>query len=165
MSRRLPLVVLLLAVGRSCAAPEAGDEVLALIPPSAVATIQVNGIDRMQDRLDVLLKNAIPDRAQEVSRTVRDSIADAFAGRDLKALRPDGRILIAIADLENLPNDATLTFLFPAKSADDFRARFLRDEERKSLKKAGDLETVQWEDRKDRFYVVNLKDYVAVTSD
>src|SRR5207302_1763026 len=112
-----------------------------------------------------LLKTAVPDRATDASKTVRDTIAEAFAGRDLKALRPDGRLLIAIADVENLPDDATLTFLFPVKSTDEFRNRFLRDEERKTLKKAGDLETIQWEDRKDPFYVVNLKGYVAVTSD
>lgn len=143
----------------------AADDPLSLIPPKAIATLQVNGIGRVQDRLDKLLKNAVPDRADEASKAVRDAINEAFAGRDTKALRADGRVLIAIADIEKLPEAATLTFLFPITTADEFRTRFLSEEERKSIKKDGDLEVVQWEDRKEPFYLVNLKGYVALTSD
>src|SRR4051794_1820532 len=169
-----PLHSLLLALGVALpvtAAPTVkepagpADETLALIPPRAIATLQVNGLQRVQDRLDQLLKAAAPDRAADASKTIRDAIAQALAGRDAKVLRPDGRVLVAISDIEKLPDDATLTFLFPVKSGDDFRAQFLTDEERKSLKKEGDLERVQWEDRKEPFYLVNIKGYVVVTSD
>src|SRR4051812_41829452 len=161
---RLALIVLLLPTLSALAAP-VDDAALALIPPNAIAVVQVNGVERVQERLDKLLKTALPDRADEASRAVRDFIAAALAGRDLKGLRPDGRVLIGIAELEKLPDDATFTFLFPATSAADFRAKFLTVEERKSLKKDGDLETVQWEDRKEPYFLVNLKDYVAVCSD
>jgi hypothetical protein len=143
----------------------AADEALSLIPPKALATVQVNGIQRVQDRLDKLLKNAAPDRADQASKAVRDAINEALAGRDTKVLRSDGRVLVAISDIEKLPEAATLTFLFPVTSADEFRTKFLTEDERKSLKKDGDLEIVQWEDRKEPFYLVNLKEYVAVTSD
>jgi hypothetical protein len=161
MKPRLFLALALLAPVPAFAA----DETLSLIPPKALATVQVNGIQRVQDRLDKLLKNAAPDRADQASKVVRDAINEALAGRDTRALRPDGRVLISIADIEKLPEAATLTFLFPVTSADNFRTKFLTDDERKSLKKDGDLESVQWEDRKEPFYLVNLKEYVAVTSD
>jgi len=159
----LPLTATAAPTGKDPAAPP--DEALALIPPKAIATVQINGLGRVQDRLDKLLKAAAPDRADQASKAVRDAIADALAGRDTRALRPDGRVLIAIADVEKLPDDATLTFLFPVKSGDDFRAQFLTEEERKSLKKDGDLESVQWEDRKEPFYLANLTGYVVVSSD
>lgn len=163
MNRRtLFALIACLLCGRTA---RAADDPLALIPPKAIATVQINGVQRVQDRLERLLKAAVPDRVDEASKAVRDAIADALAGRDTKALRPDGRVLIAIADLEKLPDSATLTFLFPVTSADDFRTHFLTADERKSLKKDGDLETLQWEDRKEPFYLVQVKDYVAVTSD
>jgi hypothetical protein len=60
--RYLPhLAAVLLFAGPLSAAD---DDVLALIPPPAIVTVQVNGIDRAQDRLDALLKTAVPDRAQ-----------------------------------------------------------------------------------------------------
>src|SRR5438067_12328845 len=95
-----PLVLALLAVGLASAAPV--DDTLALIPPKAIATVQVNGIGRVQDRLDRLLKTAVPDRADRASKAVRDALNEALAGRDTTALRPDGRVLIAIADIERL---------------------------------------------------------------
>lgn len=156
---------LLLAVALFAAPAFAADETLALIPPKAIATLQVNGVGRVQDRLERLIQTAAPDKADRASKAVRDAIKEALAGRDTKALRPDGRVLVAISDIEKLPEAATLTFLFPVTSADEFRTRFLTEEERKSLKKDGDLEVVQWEDRKEPFYLVNLKGYAAVTSD
>src|SRR5262245_42180023 len=102
--------------GKEPAAP--ADETLALIPPKAIATVQVNGLGRVQERLEKLIKAAVPDRADEASKALRDALSEALAGRDTKALRPDGRILVAIADVDKLPDDATLTFLFPVKSGD-----------------------------------------------
>ena len=162
MNLRLPSALVLFL---SAPLVAADDDALALIPPRATITVQVNGLGRVQERIEQLLTAAVPDRSVEISKAVRDAIGDALTGRDTNALRPDGRLLVGLADLDKLPDSATLTFLFPAKSADDFRARFLTGEERKSLKKDGDLEVVQWEDRKEPFYIVNLKDYVAVTSD
>jgi hypothetical protein len=138
---------------------------LTIIPPKAVAVIQVNGVERVQERLQALLKKAVPDQADDVARLVRSWLADALGGRDLKALRPDGRVIVAFSDLEKLPDDITVSFLFPASNADDFRKKFLTEEERKTLKKDSDLESVQWEDRPGRYYLVNLAGYVAVCSD
>jgi len=138
---------------------------LALIPPKAIAVAQVNGVERVQERLDKLLKTAVPDKSDEVSKAVRDALAEALQGRDTKVLRPDGRLLVAISDLEKLPDDATLTILFPVKSADDFKKGFLTDDERKSLAKDGDLETVKLEDRAEPFFLVPLSGYVAASTD
>ena len=78
-----------------------------------------------------------PRRADEASRTIRDAIGEALAGRDQSGLRPDGRVLVGIADIEKLPDDATFTFLFPIGNVADFRSKFLTVDERKSLKKDG----------------------------
>src|SRR5262245_5669272 len=120
MSRLRPgpaIALLLFALPLSAAEPA---DPLALIPPKAIAVAQVNGVERVQERLDKLLKTAVPDKADEASKAVRDGLAQALMGRDTKVLRPDGRLLVAISDLEKLPDDATLTILFPVKSADDF---------------------------------------------
>jgi hypothetical protein len=144
-------------------APKAADP-LSLVPPKAVAVIQVNGVERVQERLNALLKRAIPERADELSKNVRDALAETLAGRDLKGIRGEGRVLVAFSDLEKLPDDITVSFLFPA-APDDFRKKFLTEEERKSLKKDGTLESVQWEDRPGLYYLVDLPGYVAVCSD
>ncbi|HEX3148289.1 MAG TPA: hypothetical protein VHR66_09395 [Gemmataceae bacterium] len=135
------------------------------IPANAIAVVQVNGLERVQTRFNELLRTAAPDRADEASRAIRGFIATALGGRDLSSLRPDGRLFVCIADLEKLPDDAGFTFLFPATDATDFRSKFLTDEERKSLKKDGDLELVQWEDRKEPYFLIALKEYVVVCSD
>lgn len=145
-------------------APKTHDP-LALIPPKAVVVVQMNGVERVQERLHALLKKAVPDKADEASKVVRTAIGDALSGRDLKALRPHGRVLVAFSDLDKLPDDITVAFLFPATSADDFRKKFLTDEERKTLKKEEDLESLQWEDRPGLYYLVDLPGFVAVCSD
>src|SRR5688572_15344376 len=122
-------------------APRAADP-LTLVPPKSVAVIQVNGVERVQGRLNAMLKKAIPDKADEVSKNVRDALAETLAGRDLKGIRGDGRVLVAFSDLEKLPDDITVSFLFPVTSGDDFRKKFLTAEERASLKKDGGLESV-----------------------
>src|SRR5262245_6612836 len=108
VSRLTSLVMVVLAAAPLWAAPgkeaaPAADEALALIPPRAVAVVQINGIDRVQNRLDKLLQAAVPDRAAEMSKSLRDNIAQALAGRDTKGIVADGRVLIAIADIEKLP--------------------------------------------------------------
>jgi hypothetical protein len=161
---RIGPTIFLLTCALSASAAEPADP-LTLIPPKAIAVIQVNGLERTQDRLEKFLKNAVPDQADRASRSVRDAITDAFDGRDAKALRADGRILIAISDLEKLPDTATLTFLFPVKSEDEFKKGFLTEAERKSLAKDGDLQTVKLEDRPEPFYLVPLSGYVAACTD
>ena len=156
--------ILLLACALSATAAEPADP-LTFVPPKAIAVLQVNGLERTQDRIDKFLKIAVPDQADRASRSVRDAIADAFEGRDPKALRADGRILVAISDLEKLPDTATLTFLFPVTSEDEFKKGFLTEAERKSLAKDGDLETVKLEDRPEPFYLVPLSGYVAASTD
>ena len=141
------------------------EEVLALIPPKATAVVQVRGLERVQERLDALLKNAVPDRADHASKSVRTAVAEALEGRDPKALRPDGRILIAISDLEKLPDDATLTLVFPVRDPDDFRTKFLTEDERKTLRKDAGLEAVKLEDRPEPFYLAALPGYVAACTD
>jgi hypothetical protein len=169
--RHLAIGLALLAPVRAAAAPVGkdapplADDALALIPPKAIAVVQINGVERVLDRLNKLLQAAIPDKAAEASKAVRERVEEALQGRDLKSLRSDGRLLVAIADVERLPDDATLTFLFPVKDADEFKKGFLTDDERKSLKKDGDLETVKWEDRDEPFFLVPIKGYVAVSSD
>jgi hypothetical protein len=138
---------------------------LKLVPPNAIAVVQVNGVERVQERVDKLLKAAVPDKADQASKAVHDAVAEALQGRDLKALSPDGRLLVAISELEKLPDDATLTMLFPVKNADDFKKGFLTDDERKSLAKDGDLETVKLEDRAEPFFLVPLSGYVAACTD
>jgi hypothetical protein len=153
------------ATARAQVKEPAADEILRLIPPKAIAVVQVQGIERVQERLGKLLRTAVPDRADAAARSIREAIGDALAGRDLKVLRPDGRLLIAISDLEKLPDAATLTFLFPTTSADEFRKSFLTAEERKSLKQDGKLETVRWEDQPEPFFLVHIAGYTVVTSD
>jgi hypothetical protein len=167
----LGAAVVLLAAGPLTAAPggkePAGtpNEALALIPPNAILVVQLNGIDRARDRLDKMLQSAVPDLAAVAAKGINDALAEALSGRNLKALKGDGRILVAISDVEKLPDDATLTLLFPVKSADDFKKEFLTDDERKSLNKDGDLETVKLEDRDQPFFLVPVSGYVAVCTD
>jgi hypothetical protein len=168
---RLGAAALLLAAGPLVAAPAGKDtpggpdEALTVIPPKAIFVVQINGVERVQARLTKMLEKAVPDLAAEATKAIDKALADALSGRDLKVLKGDGRILFAVSDVEKLPDDATLTLLFPVKSADDFKKGFLTEEERKSLKKEGDLETVKMEDREEPFFLVAISGYVVVCSE
>ena len=80
------------AIANAQAKVAAADEVLHFIPPKAIAVVQVQGIERVQERLGKLLRNTVPDKADAVGRSIREAVGDAMAGRDLKVLRPDGRL-------------------------------------------------------------------------
>src|SRR5262249_12903332 len=167
----LGAAVVLLAAGPLTAAPGGKDptgtpdEALALIPPNAILVVQLNGIDRARDRLDKMLQSAVPDLAAMAAKGINDALAEALNGRNLKGIKGDGRVLVAISEVEKLPDDATLTLLFPVKSADDFKKDFLTDDARNSLTKGGGRETVELEDRDQPFFLVPVSGYVAICTD
>jgi hypothetical protein len=139
-----------------------GEKILNVVPRESVFVFQINGIQRVQDRLSKLFGTAVPDRAPDIAQEIDRTLQEIMAGRDLKGLRPDGRILIALADLDKLPDDATLSLFFPIKDHDSFKASFLLPEERKSLKADEGLQTVRLEERP--FYLVETPDYAILTS-
>lgn len=163
MSRLLP-VLLILALGSPLAAAP-GDDALSLASDKSLFVLQINGVQRAQDRLDALLKAAVPDIADRAATTVRETLAELLEGRDLKALRGDGRIVITVSDLDTAADKSGITFLFPVATADAFKKGFLTDAERASLKKDGPLEKLTFEDQDVPFYLAELKDYVAVSAD
>jgi hypothetical protein len=168
MSRLLLAALLLttpLAAAPGDKAPPPGEDVLALASDKALIVLQVNGVERAQERLNALLKAAVPDLADKAAQNVREMLAELLEGRDLKALRGDGRLLITIADLDQAADKAGITFLFPVRTADAFKKDFLTEPERTSLKKDGDLEQLKFEDQEVPFYLAELKDYVVVSAD
>jgi len=157
------LLAALLLTPPLAAAP--GEDVLALTSDKSLVVLQIHGVERAQDRLTTVLKAAVPDLADRATRNIRETLAEVLVGRDLKALRGDGRILITVSDLDTAADKAGITFLFPVQTADAFRKGFLTDAERTSLKKDGDLETLKFEDLDVPFYLAGLKDYVVVSAD
>ena len=159
------LVATPLAAAPGDKAPPPGEDVLALASDKALFVLQVNGAERAQDRLNALLKAAVPDLAEKAAQNVRETLAELLEGRDLKALRGDGRLLVTISDLDTAADKAGITFLFPVKTADAFKKGFLTEAERTSLKKDGDIEQLKFEDQEAAFYLAELKDYVVVSAD
>ncbi len=139
---------------------------LAQVPAKAPIVVSVRGFQRTQDRLVTMIKNAMPDLGPTVQAKMDDLLKDGmFQGRQLKGLKDDGHILLAVLampgkDLDSdKPQAAVIVRVTDYKA---FRDGLLKEDERKSLKKdkAG-YEVAKVEDGE--LYFIDRKDYAVVT--
>lgn len=158
-----------LAAGPVAAAPiakPAPDKVELPVPAKAMFVAQVRGVERTRDRLTKMVTAADAAAADAVTKGFEKIVTDALAGRDLKALAPDGRVFLVVTGVDGL-NDAAsaeVAVLFPTTDYKGFREKALTAEERKEFKK-GKAGVDQVETDGETTFLVDLtaKGYVAVT--
>jgi hypothetical protein len=134
----------------------------------APIVVQLNGVGTARERLEALIKNALPDDAPKLNKQIDAGFDALFQGRKLKAIVPAGRVYLTVEDVEKLGADAPAVALFvPVTGYKEFRETFLTDDERKSFEAGRGVDEVKLalggEPR--AAFMVDLKEYVAITPD
>jgi hypothetical protein len=169
---RLPLAaaVLALAAGTTAAAPapDTGKNAVLPYPAKAPVVVQVNGLEQVRDRLGKALTAAAPDLAPKLNKEIDDALKQALQGRHLSAVAK-GRLFLVVHDVSKIADDEpAVSLLVPVADYKAFRESFLTAEEKKSFEKGKDgVDTVKSSAAGNEMtvYLVDLKDYVAVTPD
>lgn len=166
------VVLAALAPAAGAAAPVPGDAGKAVtfpFPAKAPVVVQVNGHGTARDRLTAMLKNAVPDDVAEVTKVADEGIKELLGDRKLTAVPKDGRIFFVVNDIAALfDNRYTLSLLVPVTSYKEFRESFLTADERKAFEpgRAGvDEGKMTFFGEEHAAYMVDLKEYVAITPD
>lgn len=130
----------------------------------------LNGYERARERLTTLANTALPTEAPKLIKRLEGGLEKVFEGRKLTAVRKDARIFLALNDLgaafEN--EQPPVAVLVPVTSYKNFRDTFLTVEELKTIDEGRDgvdaIKTAAFGEEMPA-YMVDLKDYVAVTVD
>ena len=160
--------VLALAVSASAApAPPTARNVTLPYPAKAPVVLQVQGLERLKERLGKTLEALPPADADAVKKQLDGGLDQLLKGRKLNAVPKDGRVFVVAHDIAKLFGDdePPVSVLVPVTSYKEFQGSFLTADERKSLeagKGVDSLKTTAFGDER-TLYLVDLKDYVAVT--
>src|SRR5206468_1110007 len=115
--------------------PGEQDRPLAQVPATAPIVVQLHGFERTRERLDALLKNAMPDFAGPAREKMDAALKDALDGRELKGLTKEGHIFVVFTELPKAGQAVPkMAVLLPVTKYETFRDGLLKDEERKGLK-------------------------------
>lgn len=151
------------------APPDAGKVVTFPFPAKAPIVVQLNGIGSTRDRLMTMLKAALPDDFDAISKQADEGFKLLLADRKLTAIPKDGRVYVVVNDIAALfENTPAISVLVPVTSYKEFRESFLTADERKTFDagKNGvdDVKfTVFGTDQ--AVHMVDLKEYVAISPD
>ena len=144
----------------------ADDSSLGMVPAKSPIVVQVNGLEKARNRLGKFLGNALPDLAPKLAKKMEDGIAELAEGRDLKSISADERIYFVVNDLSNLTDNPQFAILLPVSSYAEFKKGFLKDDERKSIKKEDDgFDSIAITGKDEPGYMVDRKNYVVLTND
>jgi hypothetical protein len=154
------------------AAPVPGDAGKAIsfpFPAKAPVVVQVSGHGAARDRLTAMLKTAVPDDVADVTKAADEAIKELLGDRKLTAVPNDARIFFVVNDIAALfDNRLALSLLVPVTSYKEFRASFLTADERKTFEEGkGGIDEAKLTLLGDeqQVYLVDLKDYVAISPD
>jgi hypothetical protein len=129
-------LVLLLAGLRGTAAPAPGAaSALAQVPADAQVVVYLHGLERTQDRLGEMVKNALPDLGPKAVEQFRQQLEAGFMGRKPKGLPKDGAIFVVLPEIPNpAQQPPKMAVVLAVTRYTDFRDSVLNDDERKALK-------------------------------
>ncbi|HKI36940.1 MAG TPA: hypothetical protein VKA46_34125, partial [Gemmataceae bacterium] len=159
------LCALALAVPTTAApVPGEQDKPLAQVPAKAALVVQLRGFERTRDRLNTLIKNAMPDFAALAKQKMDDALKELLDGRELKGITKDGPIFLVFTELPQPNQDPPkMAVLVPVSSYETFRNGLLKEEERKEIKTDPlGYETASVNNK--AIYFVNRKNGYAVVS-
>jgi len=148
-------------------APAAGPNVALPYPAKVPLVLQINGFERVRDRLGKMLESLPPAEAKQAKKGLDDGLAHLLKDRKLDALPKEGRLFVVVHDFAKLADaEPAVSFLLPVTSYKEFKDTMLSAEERKSIEKAGaGIESMKSSaaGNEETLYLVDLKGYVAVS--
>lgn len=149
--------------------PAGGKGTVFPFPAKAPLVLSLRGYDTTRDRLNVMLKAALPKEAGQVTKLLDEQLDKLFKGRKLDALRKDARMFLALNDLASVVQDTpAISVLVPVTTHKDFLKTFLTEEERKTLENGRDgVDVVKTAalGEEQPVYLVDLKEYTAISLD
>jgi hypothetical protein len=152
----------------AAAAPVPGeqDKPLAQVPAKAAVVVQLKGLARTRERLEALVKNAMPDYADLAKEKIREAFDEALKGRNIDAVTKDGHIFLVVMDLASLSSPTPkMALLIPVTDYKKFRDGILKDDERKEVK----TDPLGYEnanvDGQPTYFIDRKNGYAAVTPD
>lgn len=137
---------------------------LAQVPATAPIVVQLHGYERTYDRLETLIKNAVPELAALARVQIDEFLKKVLGGRQLKGLTREGAIFLVFPEI---PQSGTavpkMAFVVPVTSYAAFRDGLLKEGERKQMTTdSNGIDSVVIE--RQRVYFVNRKNGYAVLS-
>lgn len=153
----------------ACPAPSEDDTrpgITFPFPARAHLVVCVNGYEATRAKLTKSLAAALPKEAQRLTRWLDEVWGDARRDRQLTAVRPDARLFLILHDIALLAEDEpAICVLLPITSYQEFRETFLTKDERQSLDAGKGVDAIRTTAFGDEthVYLVDLKDYVAIT--
>lgn len=144
----------------------AQDQPLAKVPANAPIVVQLNGLDNVKGRLGKMIGNALPDMAPLINQLIDGQLREMLNGRDLKGVNTKAPIFFVFASLDSLSNDQPdMLLLVPVSNYAEFRDNFLKDDEKKSLKKVDKgIESVILEAEDSPSFLIDMTSTVALTN-
>jgi hypothetical protein len=122
----------------AAAAPVPGEtdnKPLAQVPAKSAIVVQLKGLERTRERLNALIKNAMPDFADVAKEKIKEAFDEALKGRNIDAITKDGHIFMVITDMASLSGPTPkMAILVPVTDYKKFRDGILKDDERKEIK-------------------------------
>jgi hypothetical protein len=170
---RFVLAVLVAAVSTPVllAAPQDGGKAAGFpYPAKAPIVVCLNGYEKARERLTALATAALPLEGPKLVKRLDEGLENLLEGRKLSAVRKDARLFLVINELGRLFEDdqPPLAVLIPVTNYKDFRTSFLTAEELKSIDRGREgvdaIKTAAFGEECPA-YLVDLKDYVALTLD
>lgn len=135
-------------------------------PARVHLVVCVNGYEATRVKMTKSLAAALPKQAERLTRWLDEAWTDALSGRQLTAIRADARLFLVVHDVAQLAEDEpAVCVLVPITSYREFRETFLTKDERQSLDAGKEVDAIRTTAFGDEthLYLVDLKDYVAIT--
>ena len=157
----LPLMLVLAARVAAAPLPEDSKTALTQVPATAPVVVHVHGIDGTAQRLITYVESALPDLAPIAKVAIQGFLANGIEGRKFRGLAKDGPIFFVLTELPKPGEMPPMAIIAATTSYKEFRDNILTEDERKNLKKEGNLETTTIENKPAFF--LEKKGYVVMT--
>ena len=150
-------------------APPVGKNITLPYPAKAPVIVQINGLERIRERLAQTLKALPPAEADKLKKELDGGLDQLLKDRQLTAVPKDGRMFVVLHDITTIIGDEpAISVLVPVTSYKEFRDSFLTADERKGFEAGKDgvdsVKTTAFGDER-TLYLVDRKEHVVVTAD
>jgi hypothetical protein len=156
--------IVILAIGSGSIRAE--DPPLHLIPAKSALVIQLSGLEKAPQKLGKLINNAFPDKATMMIQGIDLGLKEILQGRDTKGIIKDAPIFAVLSDFTTLSSGSPeAALIIPITGYTEFRDNFFKKEEKESLKKGDDFDSINVEGKDEAICLLDRKTHVIIASD
>jgi hypothetical protein len=152
-----------LVLGAVALPARAGDAPLAQLPADTPVVLSLRGVEGTKQRLATMIKNALPDVGDGVVSQLDAVLEKALDGRKLTGLAADGPVFLTLQALPQPGAPPDLAIVARVTDYKAFRDGFLKEDERKNLKKQGGYEVTTIDGKE--AYLLHREGYVVLAAE